>query len=388
MIGGAVVNRRNGHWYIQSRFLDYLLELEQRLGSIAFFASQYQEENPTFFPIQVPESIEVHIIRTGLSLKGKVVVTAQQLIAYRRAQANRDVVIHFFPAALNPATQLLLRKGAKKYLSYFKSDWIQWTTSQGRSKWKVRYWQAMEQLECRLSDVSVFRSHLHQQRLQSQCDSSTISQPILSVSNSDTKIVSKQDKTPTLLFIGMIAEEKGLRELIAALGTLVTEGITDFHLDLVGAPHKNALTASGLPRAPTWLASIITSANLDKKVTIHGFIDDKLSLSKLYSSATIFVLPSWSEGFPRVLDEAMSYSLPIITTRVGGIGEVLTNDIDALVLPPKDSSSLYLAIKSLLSDDEKRGKLGRAGNANYRNRVTDSAASQHVALLLNHTNRI
>jgi glycosyltransferase involved in cell wall biosynthesis len=74
----------------------------------------------------------------------------------------------------------------------------------------------------------------------------------------------------------------------------------------------------------------------------------------------IFLLPSVSEGLPVALLEAMAYGLAIIATRTGGIPEVLTDDIDALLVPPADARALAEAALSLTDNPERRARLGLA----------------------------
>ena len=71
-----------------------------------------------------------------------------------------------------------------------------------------------------------------------------------------------------------------------------------------------------------------------------------------YGIADVFVLPSRSEGSPNVLLEAMAANLPIVTTEVGGVPEMVTNNESALLVPPSDPPALARAISSLLTDKD------------------------------------
>jgi len=77
----------------------------------------------------------------------------------------------------------------------------------------------------------------------------------------------------------------------------------------------------------------------------------------------IFVMPSRSEGMPVALLEAMAHGLAIVATRVGGIPEVVDHGVDALLVEPRDSAALALALRELLADPELRNRLGRAARA-------------------------
>jgi glycosyltransferase involved in cell wall biosynthesis len=79
--------------------------------------------------------------------------------------------------------------------------------------------------------------------------------------------------------------------------------------------------------------------------------------------ATIFALPSHNEGVPMALLEAMSRSLPVLTTPVGGIPEVIENDRNGLMVPPGDVEAIEAALERLLQSSAERARLGTAARA-------------------------
>ena len=85
--------------------------------------------------------------------------------------------------------------------------------------------------------------------------------------------------------------------------------------------------------------------------------------SALLGKAAIFVLPSYAEGLPMALLEAMSCGTAVIATDVGGVAEVVENEKNGLLVPPGDVRTLGWAINHLLTDCELRERLGKAGRA-------------------------
>jgi glycosyltransferase involved in cell wall biosynthesis len=77
----------------------------------------------------------------------------------------------------------------------------------------------------------------------------------------------------------------------------------------------------------------------------------------------IFVLPSLNEGLPMTILEAMAASKPVIATRVGAIPSVIKDGENGLLVDPKDSEGLRNAIASLLSDPERRRRMGDQAHA-------------------------
>jgi glycosyltransferase involved in cell wall biosynthesis len=91
-----------------------------------------------------------------------------------------------------------------------------------------------------------------------------------------------------------------------------------------------------------------------------GHVDDMVALLQ---SVDVLVLPSYREGLPTSLIEAAACELPLVTCDVPGCREVVTNDLDGLLVPPRDASMLEEAIGRLLSDLALRERLGKAARA-------------------------
>lgn len=99
------------------------------------------------------------------------------------------------------------------------------------------------------------------------------------------------------------------------------------------------------------------SLGLDRRFTFLGQRDDVL---RLLTAADVFVLPSYHEGMPVALMEAMSVGAPIVATAVGGVPQVLTDEANALLVPPGRPEELASAIERLEDDPELRQQLGKA----------------------------
>ena len=72
----------------------------------------------------------------------------------------------------------------------------------------------------------------------------------------------------------------------------------------------------------------------------------------------VFILPSYSEGMPVSILEAMSYAMPIITTDVGGIPEIVNHNVNGIVIKPGDKRALLSAVGYYLNDSEAIEKHG------------------------------
>ena len=85
---------------------------------------------------------------------------------------------------------------------------------------------------------------------------------------------------------------------------------------------------------------------------------DHLDLPAFYKNASIFVLPSHMEGMPTVMFEAMGIGLPVIISDVGGVSEVIKNNVNGLLIKAGDWKDLYCKLKLLLDDEKLRARLG------------------------------
>lgn len=135
----------------------------------------------------------------------------------------------------------------------------------------------------------------------------------------------------------------------------------------------DAFTA--LARRHTDLRLIIAGSLLPREEVLRAFPEDLRSRVEvrptfdaaghleLVEAADIFVHPSLSEGFSRAVIEAMAAGLPVVTTRTGFATDRLRDGDDAVIVPPADGAALAAAIEPLLGDQERRARIGAAGQA-------------------------
>lgn len=152
-----------------------------------------------------------------------------------------------------------------------------------------------------------------------------------------------------LCYVGRLADGKGLFEALDALAASLSRGL-DARLEIAGSgPLEAALRAR------------VAALNLDRRVVFAGpvFGADKLAL---FARSDAFVLPSYSEGLPYALLEAMAAGLPAIATPVGAIPDVMTDGVHGRLVPVRDAEAIAAAIESLGD----RAALARMGHASRR----------------------
>jgi glycosyltransferase involved in cell wall biosynthesis len=158
----------------------------------------------------------------------------------------------------------------------------------------------------------------------------------------------------TLFFIGDVGRRKGVFDLITAAHRLQSEGTSPFRLVLAGPFGDSA--------AERELRQKVDSEQLSDTVQFAGPVLGSAK-DRWFRSADVFVLPSYGEGVPMSLLEAMSYALPAVTTRVGGIPEVVDDGSSGLLVRPGDPEALCGALRKLIESADLRIALGQHGRA-------------------------
>ncbi|QBF31974.1 glycosyltransferase family 4 protein [Thalassococcus sp. S3] len=160
----------------------------------------------------------------------------------------------------------------------------------------------------------------------------------------------ERSERPTLLFVGRLAAVKGAPVLLEAF-TEVREQVPDCQLVLIGdGPDRTALEARA------------ADMGLRDGVVFAGY-KSQAEVAEALEKADVFVLPSFAEGVPVVLMEAMAAEVPVVTTRIAGVPELVENGVTGLLVPPGPSKPLAAALIQLLAHPDLRRKMGAAGRA-------------------------
>ena len=170
---------------------------------------------------------------------------------------------------------------------------------------------------------------------------------------------------PILGITGRITEEKGFGELVEAM-SLLRDDFPQAHLIVIGGQLSTERDAF-----QDRLVDFIGEHGLDSHVTFTGFRSDVQDLLGLLD---VFVLPSYREGLPRSILEAMGMELPVVATRIRGCREAVVDRVTGLLVPARDSRALKQAIHEILSDRDLAARFGKAG----RERVVSTFDEQFV----------
>ncbi len=146
---------------------------------------------------------------------------------------------------------------------------------------------------------------------------------------------------------------KGTDDLIRAVAKLQSE-VADLELVCVGG-------GDDLPR----LQSLAKDLGVATRVQFFQRLSRE-EIAACYSRAQIFAMPSAGEGFGLVFLEAMAFGKPVIAAACGGALDLIEDGVNGLLVPPRDSAGLTLALRRLLENESSRSRLGANGAAIVR----------------------
>ncbi len=171
-----------------------------------------------------------------------------------------------------------------------------------------------------------------------------------------------QNKLYTLVYSGRLEKAKGIHILIQAMKTILSS-IKNIRLLIAGeGPYENILK------------NLCSELKLNKYIKFLGKIPFN-KMIRLYQLADVVCIPSiWPEPLSRVSFEAMSIGTPVISTKVGGMTEVIENRKTGLLVSPNNSGELANAIMELIKDQALRDSLGEEGKG-FINKRFDSEIS-------------
>lgn len=177
--------------------------------------------------------------------------------------------------------------------------------------------------------------------------------------------------TNSLLYLGRITGSKGIFDILAVMAALKDEFV-DLQLICAGE--------GDIAEAKTAVSKLL----IVDHVKFHGWIEDD-EKQRLLSHATAMVLPSYAEGLPMSVLEAMAAGLPVVATNVGGIPDVIKNDDTGLLVAPGDKTQLVEALQRILSSGSLRQRLSTNAQKVYLREFEVDAVLRQVSSVYRRT---
>ena len=153
--------------------------------------------------------------------------------------------------------------------------------------------------------------------------------------------------TYNLLFVGRLEKVKGIEFLIKAISFIIN------------VFPQTTLTIVGDGSNKESLLNLTETLHLEKHIQFMGWVDNK-NLDIYYERASIVVIPSvWPENFPTVCNEAMSRGRPVIGSNVGGISEIIDDEVNGYLVDPQCPEQIAEKVIKLFSEEKLLKELGR-----------------------------
>ena len=324
IIGNGAIGNINGKHAINkhtSQFCEELLQKGYNVGFLQFEKSM--EKNEGLQDSKINNEIKVYTISTSLS-QNKIYKALSYLkisLLLFKTLRKYDFVYIFYPGFLPYLAVSFCNILKTKYALYVRGVFD--TSSRIESFF-------IKNANFCLTVSDLLKEQLHKKNRNVEIIAPMIDFSITDViKNRNFNIKGKK----RCLFVGRIEMKKGVFILAETIKKLSKKNI-DIFFDIVGSGED--------------LHSLISVLSDNNNVVIHGQISDKNKLFSLYKNSDMFVFPTYyPEGFPRVIYEAMIANTPIITTNAGGIGNMMKNEHNCLIVQQKDANSLYEAIVRL-----------------------------------------
>ncbi|MFO8001902.1 MAG: glycosyl transferase family 90 [Marinilabilia sp.] len=175
-----------------------------------------------------------------------------------------------------------------------------------------------------------------------------------------SQFISSGEKDPVIvLSTGRLARQKGFKYLIDAAAEIIAE-------------HPNIyFFLAGRGKLEKELKARIARHGITRNFILLGFVED---IHSLLANADIFVFPSLYEGMPNSVLEAMAHGLPVISSNVNGIQELIEDGHNGYTVDPSDVSQLKTALKQLVEVPGKRSVVGK----NAQKMVKEKFAMKHM----------
>jgi glycosyltransferase involved in cell wall biosynthesis len=154
-------------------------------------------------------------------------------------------------------------------------------------------------------------------------------------------------KGKLILFVGNLIAAKGVKELLEGFAKLDSNSV---------------LILVGLPYLKKYINEFSRQNGFSDRVVITGTVPHQ-EIKYWMQACDVFILPSYSEGLPVVMLEAMSLGRPVIVTRVGGVPEVIADGENGILIPPRDAAAIQQALQKVLQNPGLAACLGAAAQA-------------------------
>lgn len=392
LITYCTITRENGRQLLNDKYAHLVDQLAPHFEAI-FLIGATARRDETFYPngrsiytccvqaqnVQIVETAAGHVRTHPLK---KFLVWVKRIPPYFSYIKASDFVYIGMPGFSSILAQMLCRFLRRPYCLYFGTDWEElapfmanWHGS-GRFLLAPYVWlsQRAEKAAVRYSCFTIVHGRKLLEKFSDLGVPVVETIPLVSITpgHFSCRNDTCQRGVINCLYVGSLVPRKAVHELLEALPGLLSRN-RQVHLRLVGWGERDYVAM---------LKRRTVELNLEGHVEFTGHVADLNELLQYYRQADIFVFPSQGEGFPRVIYEAMSQGLPVVTTAIGTIEAVLRDQEQALLVSPGYPELLAGAVERIIVDSRLRRRIIRNGYAFARRKLGQGEAAAQLLRLI------
>lgn len=276
--------------------------------------------------IKSNDIVHIHMAERGSFYRKSIFILTGKLL-------NRKIIVHFHGAEFDKFYNEECNNLKRKYINYILNK----------------------------ADINIALGEEWKNKIEKYSDTEVI---VLNnaVYTQDCNAYSNENKYITML--GRLEERKGTFDLIDIADNLI-EFDNKLKIILAGDGNLQRVKES------------IANKKYKDNIILLGWID-KVKREEVLKKSLIFTLPSYNEGMPMAILEAMSYGIPVVVTDVGGIPSVVINKENGYLITPGDKENLKLSILDLLKNRDERERIS---NNNYEKIIKHFNLNKNIEVL-------
>ncbi len=295
---------------------------------------------------------------------------------------SSDIIYAFFPLKFSIFITFISKLFSKKIIAYNGAVWSEIralnVTNSLKKKIIIFSYNTLEYLSVKLADINLVNNNKLYNRYK-KVNCVIKASPLLIFNKNDIFVrenTCNNKKCIQLLNVNNVKKGKDIINLIKGFKLLKGKDLDyEVKLKIVGKFDINEQYASKI-------MNLVNSENLTNEIEFTGIINDKEDLISIYRESDLLILVTESEGFPRVIWEAFSQSLPVVCSPLYNIKiEFNKNDRNIEYFDNNDSFSVCNAIYRVISNDLLRMELIKNGMLSYQKKMNNSYMDQFNKVL-------
>lgn len=392
IIGGSALYERNGTLFCGDTFPLFVKHLSRSFRSVYYCAPVFQKNDKGDLSAETLSSLDItgevmeiigtYPVRTVIGYYSRLpAILVRDLIKLKDVVVASDVLFFRVPSVTTILGLVLAKAYGKPYVSYVASD-VKKIALKGRkyhglarvaAVFLASVHQRVFNYMMRRAVACICLSEEAMQR--SPCINRYFS--FASVVEEDAIVLREwkrmnHDAPIALIYAGRLTHEKNLSCLIHAVQGLSERGV-EVRLEICGeGPERESLE------------KLAFELGLQKRVFFSGYVPQGERLDQCFLDNDIFVLPSISEGSPKVLLEAMAKGLVIVASNVGGIPMMVEHRKRGLLVRPESVEEIVIAVMEIVENSSLRNAMIRKGYSYVREHTANKQARRIFDIITKH----